>query len=44
MKNALRVIVLVLSVVALFGSTVVPAAMADGNPIPCPRGARSCAK
>jgi hypothetical protein len=38
MKNALRVIVLVLSVVALLGSTAVPAAMADGNPLPCRSG------
>jgi|GEM_PF-1940659 hypothetical protein len=43
MKNALRIVVLLLSVVALYGSTAVPAAMADGNPIPsCPPGSRSC--
>jgi hypothetical protein len=42
MKKALRVIVLLLSVVALYGSTAVPAAMADGNPIPCTSGARGC--
>lgn len=42
MRNALRILVLLLSVVALYGSTVVPAAMADGNPIPCPPGSRNC--
>jgi hypothetical protein len=42
MKNALRIIVLLLSVVALYGSAAVPA-MADGNPIPsCNPGSRSC--
>lgn len=42
MKNALRIVVLLLSVVALYGSSIVPAAMADGNPYPCPPGSRTC--
>ncbi|HKW26387.1 MAG TPA: hypothetical protein VJN48_11425 [Terriglobales bacterium] len=42
MKNALRIVLLLLSVVALYGSSVVPAAMADGNPYPCPPGSRAC--
>jgi len=42
MKHALRIVVLLLSVVAVYGSTAVPAAMADGNPIPCPNHTRTC--
>jgi hypothetical protein len=43
MKNALRIAVLLLSVVALYTSAAVPVALADGNPIPsCPLGSRSC--
>ena len=42
MKNALRIAVLLLSVVAIYGSAL-PSAMADGNPIPsCPPTSKSC--
>ncbi|MGE5207346.1 MAG: hypothetical protein ACM3PW_17180 [Chlamydiota bacterium] len=42
MKNALRIAVLLLSVVAMV-SAAVPVAMADGNPIPsCNPGTRAC--
>jgi hypothetical protein len=44
MRTALRIVVLLLSVVALYGSSLVPAAMADGNPYPCPPHTRTCAK
>jgi hypothetical protein len=43
MKNALRIVVFLLSVVALYGSAV-PTAMADGNPFPCPPGTKRCVK
>ncbi|HLK34411.1 MAG TPA: hypothetical protein VKT29_15055 [Terriglobales bacterium] len=43
MKNALRVAVLLLSVVALYVSAAVPVAMADGNPPAwCNPGSKSC--
>ncbi len=43
MRNALRVFVLMLSVVMLYGSIGVSPARADGNPIPtCPPNTRTC--
>ncbi|HSB76831.1 MAG TPA: hypothetical protein VLC12_14335 [Terriglobales bacterium] len=43
MKNALRIAVLLLSVVAIYVSAAVPVALADGNPVPsCPPTSRSC--
>ncbi|HEY6937063.1 MAG TPA: hypothetical protein VI424_07915 [Terriglobales bacterium] len=43
MKNALRIAVLLLSVVAIYVSAAVPVALADGNPVAsCNPGSRSC--
>ncbi len=43
MKNALRIAVLLLSVVAMYVSAAVPVAMADGNPVPsCLPGGKAC--
>jgi hypothetical protein len=43
MKNALRLAIIVLGLMATLASVAAPSLFADGNPIPsCPPGTRIC--